>query len=52
MDWVRVLKELRLGLAELSGIRAVAFWFVAGGFIFLFAGRGLWVLTSFLLSIR
>jgi len=52
MDWVRVLKELRVGLAELSGIKAAAFWLVVVCFIFLFAGRGLWMLMSFLLSIH
>lgn len=52
MDWIRVLKELRLGLIELSGIKAAAFWLVVASFIFLFAGRGLWILMSFLLSIH
>ena len=52
MDWVRVLRELRLGLAELSGIKAAAFLFIVASFIFLFAGRGLWMLMSVLLSIH
>lgn len=52
MDWGRILKELRLGLAELSGIKAAAFWFIAAVFVLLLAGRGLWLASWFLLSLR
>ncbi len=52
MDWVRVLKELRLGLSELYGIKAAAFGAVVVVFIFLFAGRGIWMLASLLFAIK
>lgn len=52
MDWGRILMELRIGLAELSRIRAVAFWLVVAVLIVLFAGRGLLLMMSFLLSLR
>lgn len=51
MDWGRILMELRIGLAELSRIRAVAFWLVVAVLIVLFAGRGLLLMMSFLLFI-
>jgi len=40
MDWVRMLKELRLGLAELTAVKAIAFWLIALVCICLLAGRG------------
>jgi hypothetical protein len=52
MDWVRVLKELRIGLSELNGMKAAAFGAVVALFIFLFAGRGIWMLVSFLFTIH
>lgn len=40
MDWVRVFKELRLGMVELTGVKALAYWLIALVFICLLAGRG------------
>lgn len=52
MDLVRVLRELRLGLAELNGVKATAFWLIAAVFVLLVAGRWIFIPMSFFLSIR
>ena len=48
MDWVGVLRELRLGLLQLRGIKAAAFGLIAVILVVLVIGRGI-LLLSFLL---